>query len=209
MQLEAEELANRVSSEPDNTARIKKLYQLAFNRAPSESEIKVGLDYLRTEPMKEYEEEKNKPADTKGRRGGQRKGPDGGGQVTGKTDIENKAGGTLAAKPEGSTAAADTAVAEGSGSKPEAKAETKPEAQAETKPDAATASPETPAAEGDSGAAPTENAVGLMDGVPGMGGPGARRGAGNGAPPAPKYEPTARGRYAKILLSSSEFLFIN
>ncbi len=209
MQLEAEELANRVSSEPDNTARIKKLYQLAFNRAPSESEIKVGLDYLRTEPMKEYEEEKNKPADTKGRRGGQRKGPDGGGQVTGKTDIENKAGGTLAAKPEGSAAAADTAVAEGSGSKPEAKAETKPEAQAETKPDAATASPETPAAEGDSGAAPTENAAGLMDGVPGMGGPGARRGAGNGAPPAPKYEPTARGRYAKILLSSSEFLFIN
>jgi len=45
----------------------------------------------------------------------------------------------------------------------------------------------------------------MMDGVPGMGG---RRGQGTGAPPV-KYEPTVWGRYAKVLLSSSEFLFIN
>jgi len=206
MQLEAEELANRVSSEPDNTARIKKLYQLAFNRDPSESEIKLGLDYLRTEPMKEYEEEKKKPADTKGRRGGQRKGPDSGSQVSSKTDAEDKAGGTLAAKPDGSAAAVDAAAVEGSGLKPEAQMEAKPEAKAETKPDAAAASAETPATEGDSGTAPAGNAADMMEGVPGMGG---RRGAGAGAPPPPKYDPTARGRYAKVLLSSSEFLFIN
>ena len=48
--------------------------------------------------------------------------------------------------------------------------------------------------------------MGMMDGVPGMGG---RRGNGPGAPPEVKYDPTAWGRYAKILLSSSEFLFIN
>jgi hypothetical protein len=42
----------------------------------------------------------------------------------------------------------------------------------------------------------------------GWGGGGGRRG---GAAPVPqvKYEPTAWGRYAKVLLSSTEFLFIN
>jgi hypothetical protein len=48
--------------------------------------------------------------------------------------------------------------------------------------------------------------MGMMDGVPGMGG---RRGNRPGAPADVKYDPTAWGRYAKILLSSTEFLFIN
>jgi hypothetical protein len=42
-----------------------------------------------------------------------------------------------------------------------------------------------------------------------MGGMGGRRGAGPAAPATVKYEPTAWGRYAKVLFSSSEFLFIN
>jgi hypothetical protein len=41
-----------------------------------------------------------------------------------------------------------------------------------------------------------------------MGGMG-RRGPGREGPPPVKYEPTVWGRYAKVLLSSSEFLFIN
>jgi hypothetical protein len=41
-----------------------------------------------------------------------------------------------------------------------------------------------------------------------MGGVNGRRGGGRGAPEI-KYEPSAWGRYAKVLLSSSEFLFIN
>jgi hypothetical protein len=41
--------------------------------------------------------------------------------------------------------------------------------------------------------------AGMMGGVPGR---GAR-------PAEVKYDPTAWGRYAKILFSSSEFLFIN
>jgi hypothetical protein len=47
----------------------------------------------------------------------------------------------------------------------------------------------------------------MMGGMGGFG-MGGRRG---GAPPPPevKYEATAWGRYAKILLSSTEFLFIN
>jgi hypothetical protein len=36
-----------------------------------------------------------------------------------------------------------------------------------------------------------------------------RRGLGAAAPPPIKYEPTVWGRYAKVLLSASEFLFIN
>jgi hypothetical protein len=42
--------------------------------------------------------------------------------------------------------------------------------------------------------------MGMMGGV--------RRGAGAAAPEI-KYDPTVWGRYAKILFSSSEFLFIN
>jgi hypothetical protein len=61
VQVESEELAKRVATEPDNRARVRKVYQLAFNREPSESEIKIALDYLRAEPMREYEENKNKP----------------------------------------------------------------------------------------------------------------------------------------------------
>jgi hypothetical protein len=41
-----------------------------------------------------------------------------------------------------------------------------------------------------------------------MGGMGGRRG-GPAAPVEVKYEATVWGRYAKVLLSSSEFLFIN
>jgi hypothetical protein len=41
-----------------------------------------------------------------------------------------------------------------------------------------------------------------------MGGMGGRRGAG-GAAPEIKYDATVWGRYAKVLFSSSEFLFIN
>ena len=141
----------------------------------------------------------------------------GGADPTSKTDAGDKAGGTLAAKPDGAAVAVDPAAVEGSGLKPEAqmeakvesKVEAKSDAKDEAKPDAAAASSETPAAEGDDGAAPAANAADMMDGVPGMGGPGARRGTGAGAPPPPKYEPTAWGRYAKVLLSSSEFLFIN
>jgi hypothetical protein len=60
--------------------------------------------------------------------------------------------------------------------------------------------------------------MGMMGGMAGFmggggfggigGGPGGRRGA---APAKAdiRYEPTAWGRYAKVLLSSSEFIFIN
>ena len=61
--VEAEEFAKRVAAEPDNRSRIRKVYLLAYGREPSEAEVKLGIDYLHAEPMREYEENKNKPAD--------------------------------------------------------------------------------------------------------------------------------------------------
>ncbi|SPE41835.1 conserved exported hypothetical protein [Candidatus Sulfopaludibacter sp. SbA3] len=73
IQVEAEELAKRVAAEPDNRARIRKAYLLAYGRDPNEEEIKLGLEYLHTEPLREYEE--NKKAAPEGGRGGGRRGP--------------------------------------------------------------------------------------------------------------------------------------
>jgi mono/diheme cytochrome c family protein/cytochrome c553 len=73
IQVEAEQLAKRVSAEPDNRARIKKAYLLAYGRDPSEEEVKLGIEYLHAEPLREYEE--NKKAAPEGGRGGGRRGP--------------------------------------------------------------------------------------------------------------------------------------
>ena len=56
--------------------------------------------------------------------------------------------------------------------------------------------------------------MGMMQGMGGMAGggfgmPGGGRGRGPAKPVEVKYEPTAWGRYAKVLLSSTEFIFIN
>jgi hypothetical protein len=152
IQAEAEEMAKRIAGEPDNRARIRKAYQLMYGRDPNELEIKAGIEYLHTEPMQEYEENKNKPPEPGGRGG--------------------RGGGTLvteAAKP-----------AEGDGG----------------------AGAVAPAAD----AAPM--GMGMMGGMLGGFG-GGRRGPGPVVAPTVKYEPTAWGRYLKVLFSSSEFLFIN
>jgi hypothetical protein len=154
MQVEAEELAKRVASEPDNRSRIRKAYKLVFGRDATEQEIKLGIEYLHAEPLKEYEEAKLKPAEPAGGRGGR------GGMAALISE---------AAKP-------DAMPGEGG----------------------AGANAEAPAAMG----------MGMMGGMFGAPG-GGRRGAGPGAPPPVKYEPSAWGRYAKVLFSSSEFLFIN
>ena len=73
IQVEAEQLAKRVAAEPDNRARIRKAYLWAYGREPNEEEIKLGIDYLHAEPLREYEE--NKKAAPAGGRGGGRRGP--------------------------------------------------------------------------------------------------------------------------------------
>ena len=106
IQVEAEELAKRVAAEPDNRARIRKAYLLAYGREPSEQEIKLGIEYLHAEPMREYEENKNKPPE--GGSGGGRGGRGGGGGTpTVVTDAAKPAtpeGGARAEAPAGGDA---------------------------------------------------------------------------------------------------------
>ena len=69
------ELAKRVANEPDNRTRIQKIYQYIYGRDVTGRNT-LGIDYLRTEPMLEYDEQKAKPAaaGAGGRHGG-RSGP--------------------------------------------------------------------------------------------------------------------------------------
>jgi hypothetical protein len=179
---ESEELAKRVAAEPDNRARIRKVYLLAYGREPNEQEIKLGIDYLHEEPMREYEENKNKPADpATGGRGG--RGGRGGGPSTATSTA------TATAKPE--TPEAGAAAAEGAA-------------------DAAAPAADGPAPAAPAGPAAVPMGMGMMGGMGAFGGMGGGRG-GRGGPAVPdvKYEPTAWGRYIKVLLSASEFVFIN
>ena len=154
MQLQAEELAKRVAGEANNRERIKKAYRLAYGRDATEAEITLGVEYLKSEPLTEYEERKKKAAEP----------------VPGeKVELSSSAG------PGGGGLAAKRVAAEG-------------------------------AMEGAGEAVPA--AADAFMGMGMMGGMGGRRG-GPAAPPPVKYEATVWGRYAKVLLSSSEFLFVN
>jgi len=66
MQQQAERLAELVAAKPNDEARITELYRRLFGRSPSAEELAVGVEFLLTEPMRQYEERKAeaaKPAD--------------------------------------------------------------------------------------------------------------------------------------------------
>jgi hypothetical protein len=58
MQQQGELLARRVAAEPDTTARIQQAYRLVFGRRATDAEVKAGLTFLSTEPLKAYQERK-------------------------------------------------------------------------------------------------------------------------------------------------------
>jgi hypothetical protein len=58
VQQQGEYVAKKVVDEPDNTAKIQKVYKLVFGRPATSEEVELGLNYLKTEPLKEYEERK-------------------------------------------------------------------------------------------------------------------------------------------------------
>jgi hypothetical protein len=182
MQIESEELAKRVAGEPDNAARIKKVYQLAFGRLPSDAEIKIGIDYLHAEPMREYEENKNKPPEANTGGGGGGRGGRGGGGKGGKGG-GGKSGGAAVSEVD-TPGGADENAALGNGMM-----------------DGVVAF-----AGGGGGFGGGGGGGGKGGGNAKGGG-----GRGGGAAPAPevKYDATPWGRYVKTLLSSSEFLFVN
>ena len=170
MQLEAEELAKRVATEPTNRARIRKVYQTVFNRDASEEEVALGLEYLKAEPMLEYEEGKKRPP------------------AEGAPGMRRGRGGPASTGP-----SKDSAPPAEQSEKP---ASAEPVVALDDAPGAAAAPGEALAG------APAEFGMGMMGGM-------GRRGPGGPPVAEVKYEPTAWGRYAKVLLSSSEFLFIN
>ncbi len=170
MQMQAEELARRVAGEADNRARIRKAYQYTFGRDATEEEIKLGIEYLSSEPLREYEERKNRPPE-RGPAGGRRRGPGGPGAPAQISSTAAPGG-----APEGGDAAA-------------------------APPPITPAGVQAAAAAGAAGGFPGGFGMGMFGGM-GRRGPGA-------PPPDVKYEVTVWGRYAKVLLSSSEFLFVN
>lgn len=186
MQVEAEELAKRVAGEVNNEARIRKAHLLVYGRQPTAAEIALGLEYLSAEPMREFEELKAKAEEEKAKAPARGARPAQGAPAT-KVETSMTEPPASGMPPEAEAAAANP-MAPMEPAKP-LEAAAKPEG-AEPAEAAAAAPPE------------MEMGMGMMGGVNG------RRG-GQGGTPEVKYNPTAWGRYAKILLSSSEFVFIN
>jgi hypothetical protein len=58
MQQQGEALAKRIAAEPTTADRVQKAYRLVFGRAATDAEVAAAVQYLSTEPMKEYEERK-------------------------------------------------------------------------------------------------------------------------------------------------------
>lgn len=65
VQQQAELLAQKLDGEPTREARIQKAYRLVFGRAATAEEIKLGIEYVRSEPMKGYEERKKEEDEKK------------------------------------------------------------------------------------------------------------------------------------------------
>jgi mono/diheme cytochrome c family protein len=149
MQLQAEEVAKRVAGEANNTERIRKAYRIVYGREATAQEVALGLEYLKAEPLAEYDEQQKKKEAKPEKEG---------------KPLVSQAGAAMASKPEAAEDALMTAA------------------------DAA-----------------DPNAGMGMGMMAGMG----RRRMMPGPTPPPKYEATVWGRYAKVLLSSSEFLFVN
>jgi hypothetical protein len=60
MQQHAERLAELVADEPDDAARIEKVYLRIFGRRPTADEVKAGREFLQAEALKQYEERRAK-----------------------------------------------------------------------------------------------------------------------------------------------------
>ncbi|MEO8657261.1 MAG: PSD1 and planctomycete cytochrome C domain-containing protein [Bryobacteraceae bacterium] len=58
VQQQGEYLAKRLEDEPDTASKIQKAYKLTLGRAATPEEVQLGVEYLKNEPLKEYEERK-------------------------------------------------------------------------------------------------------------------------------------------------------
>lgn len=165
VQQQAELLAQKLDGEPTREARIQKAYRLIFGRAATAEEIKLGIEYVRSEPMKGYEERKKEEDEKKEKAKLEKE----------KAEAEKKA----------------------EGDKKDEKKDDKMADKKDDKPkEASVIAPLKPEMMG-------MDPNGMMAGV---------------MPPPPGARPddkkpilpvTTWGRYIKVLLSSTEFMFIN
>jgi len=90
MQQHAEKLAESVAGEPDDAARIERVYRRLFGRAPTAEEVKAGRDFLQAEAFRQYEDRRAAAAKQAGAGG---KDQAGGGTMpaAAKTDAANGA----------------------------------------------------------------------------------------------------------------------
>ena len=92
MQQQGELLAKRIAGEATTADRVQKAYRLIFGRAATDAEVRAAVQYLSTEPMKEYEERKAGLAGEAGAAGRAREGKaSGGAGQAGKTDDKDPA----------------------------------------------------------------------------------------------------------------------
>jgi hypothetical protein len=143
VQQQAELLVRQLESEPTMEARVQKAYRLVFGRRATAEEVRLGLEYVRNEPLKEYEERKKAEEEKE------------------KKKAEKK---EMADKPGAAAPGAPNVIAE----------------QAN---------------------APAIDPNGMMAGVVPA--------AGKADEKKPLLPVTQWGRYLKVLLSSTEFMFIN
>jgi Protein of unknown function (DUF1549)/Protein of unknown function (DUF1553)/Planctomycete cytochrome C len=154
MQQQAELIARKIANEADNAARVQKAYRMIFGREATATEVKAGLAFITTEPLKDYAE--RRAADDEKKKAAKAGG-------SGKPGEDGKAGEAVKGGQSGKEA---------------------PDGRAS-----------------DKRAMPEKNADGMMAGVV--------PGAGNKEDEAKLLPVTPWGRYVKVLLSSSEFLFVN
>ncbi len=64
-QQQAERLVRKAAADGTDTARIQGLYSALFGRPATDEEVQAGLEYLQSEPLKEYEESKKNAAEKK------------------------------------------------------------------------------------------------------------------------------------------------
>jgi len=74
MQQHAEKIAESVADEPDDAARIEKVYRKLFGRGPTAEEVKTGREFLQAEAFKQYDDRKAEAAkaDKKGGKDGKK-----------------------------------------------------------------------------------------------------------------------------------------
>ena len=155
VQQQAELVAKKIETEPTMESRIQKAYRLVFGRAATAEEVRLGVEYLRNEPLKQYEERKKADEEKEKKKAEEEKKKT---ETTDKKDMTAKP----AEKP--ADAAAPKVIAD--------------------MPEAAMMDP-----------------GGMMSGViPGVTKPVEKK---------PLLLVTHWGRYVKVLLSSTEFMFIN